>query len=50
MGGIILKKGRILVDAYGPNQRPRQAETINCRQQNVIAFYQFITNDCTTSV
>ena len=29
-------------DAHGPNQRPKQAETINWRQ-SVIAFYRFIT-------
>ena len=31
-----------LVDAHGPNQRPKQTETINWRQ-SVIAFYRFIT-------
>ena len=30
------------MDAHGPNQRPKQAETINWRQ-SVIAFYRFIT-------
>lgn len=49
-GGMIVKNvGDWWMPIYGPNQRPKQAETINCRQQNVIAFYQFFTNDYTTS-
>ena len=38
------KEPRRLVDANVQNQRLKQAELIYCKQ-NVIAFYQFITNN-----
>ena len=38
------KEPRKLVDANVQNQRLKQAEIINCKQ-NVVALYQFITNN-----